>query len=349
MQTTNTNYTVAEYCDQLERKQIVINRDYQRSERVWPTAARSFLIDTILNGYPVPKISLSQKTILNERKTIKEVVDGQQRSMAIFDFFNDRYALNKGVFSGLRYSTLEPEQQADFMQYNLSADIFSGANDADIREVFRRINSYTIPLNNQEYRHAVYQGPFKWFISNLCKTYGQFLRNIGTFNERQLSRMLDAELFTEFCEVNIVGIKSASQKSLDEIYKKRDERFIEEEEFSKRIDEFMGFLADIPEIHNTPMTKRYMIYSLYAAFCGIKYGIPGHQVDETLSQGAKIAGRHEVAAGLLLLSSELSEGIPFRFPEFYFACSKGTNRIGQRLSQADWLSKAISGNLSNFI
>jgi len=36
------------------------------------------------------------------------------------------------------------------------------ATPAEVREVFRRINSYTVPLNSEEQRHATYQGPFKF-------------------------------------------------------------------------------------------------------------------------------------------------------------------------------------------
>ena len=42
MHITSTNYTVADYCQAMERKEIIVNRDYQRSDKVWPPVARSF-------------------------------------------------------------------------------------------------------------------------------------------------------------------------------------------------------------------------------------------------------------------------------------------------------------------
>lgn len=45
MQVTASSFTVAEYCEQMRERSIVVNHDYQRSERVWPPAARSYLID----------------------------------------------------------------------------------------------------------------------------------------------------------------------------------------------------------------------------------------------------------------------------------------------------------------
>src|SRR5438067_2453856 len=89
-----TTFTVAEYCQQMLAGAIIVNRDYQRSDKVWPPAARSFLIDTILLGYPLPKFSLHQNTDLKTRQTVKAIVDGQQRSMAIQDFFSDKLRLS---------------------------------------------------------------------------------------------------------------------------------------------------------------------------------------------------------------------------------------------------------------
>jgi hypothetical protein len=50
MQVTPTTFTAAEYCSQMERREIVVDRDYRWSSTAWPPAARSYLIDTILLG-----------------------------------------------------------------------------------------------------------------------------------------------------------------------------------------------------------------------------------------------------------------------------------------------------------
>ena len=62
-------YTVADYCQAMSRhREIIVNRDYQRSDKVWPPAAKSFLIETILLNYPIPKLFLFQKTDLRSRR-----------------------------------------------------------------------------------------------------------------------------------------------------------------------------------------------------------------------------------------------------------------------------------------
>ena len=60
MRVTSSTFTVAEYCEQMREKTITVNHDYQRSDKVWPTAARSYLIETLLLGFPMPKLATVQ-------------------------------------------------------------------------------------------------------------------------------------------------------------------------------------------------------------------------------------------------------------------------------------------------
>ena len=92
-----SQFTVPDLCNGIDRGEITVNRDYQRSPRVWPKAARSFLIETILLGYPIPKLSMSQVVDLRTRTARKEIVDGQQRTRAICDYFQNRYRLSRNA------------------------------------------------------------------------------------------------------------------------------------------------------------------------------------------------------------------------------------------------------------
>ena len=42
-----TNMTVADYCAAMKRGESVVNREYQRSDKVWPAIASGYLIETI--------------------------------------------------------------------------------------------------------------------------------------------------------------------------------------------------------------------------------------------------------------------------------------------------------------
>ncbi len=344
MQVTPTSFTVAEYCGQMKEAKIVVNRDYQRSNKVWPPAARSYLIDTILLGYPMPKFSLYQKTDLRTRETLKEIVDGQQRSQAIYDFFCGSLRISgRSRFSGKRYSQLDEVDQQNFLDYQLVTDVFVGATEEDIREIFRRINSYNVPLNPQEKRHAVYQGTLKWFIVEMSRRYAESLKRIGVFGESQLSRMADSALFAEILLAILSGVTSASEKQLDDLYKLHEGVFPEETAVEQRFDNAISRILAWQPLHRGPLMKPYMFYSLVLA------------TTHTLDPVAKLDSVYarEGGTGLddevgLLNLSVLAEAIdnPSAYPqfkEFVDAGSKGTNRLSQRQIRFKWLCRAVQG------
>jgi hypothetical protein len=343
MQVINSSFTIAEYCGQLSEKSIVVNRQYQRSEKVWPTPARSYLIDTILSGFPIPKLALYQKTDLRTRRTIKEIVDGQQRSMAILDFFNDKFKLaGKSGWAGKRYSDLEDDEKERFLQYYVSCDVFVGASEPEIRQVFQRMNSYQVPLNKQEQRHATYQGIFKWFSVSLSEKYSQLLKDIGVFGDRQLIRMYDAALFTDVIYTLENGIESASEPKFDAFYKEHDERF-EETRYSKLIDQMFADIISFQELHNGPLMKAYHFYTLLLALAHVYYGPrePLQRVIKLDAKGSK--DRDKAVYRLSQLAAALEE--PDETPDysnFILASSKGTNRINQREERFRWMCVALA-------
>ena len=188
MRTMATNYTVQDLMAAIERRELRVNREYQRSDSVWPDAAQSYLIETILLEFPIPKLALHQVTDPLTGQSHKELVDGQQRSAAIRAFLEDRFQLSAAVenaaLRGLRFSTLSADQRATFLNYQLNIDLFLGAEPAEIRQVFRRMNSYTIPLNPEEQRHAAFQGEFKWFLHRFALSLNDSWESMGTFTQK---------------------------------------------------------------------------------------------------------------------------------------------------------------------
>ena len=63
---------------------------YQRKSRIWSPKDKQFLIDSIINGFDVPKIYLADftfmNTVLNRANKKYAIIDGKQRFETIFDF-----------------------------------------------------------------------------------------------------------------------------------------------------------------------------------------------------------------------------------------------------------------------
>jgi Protein of unknown function DUF262 len=331
----------------MDRNEIIVNHDYQRSPKIWPPAARSFLIETILLGYPMPKLSLFQNTDVKSRRTIKEIVDGQQRSISIYDFYHDRFPISRKAelsdAAGRPYSQLDDDLKGRFLAYALSVDLFIGATKEDIREVFRRMNSYTMPLNAEEKRHAKYQGDFKWFIYRLSKKLDESFRHIGTFTEKQLNRMQDAKLLADLVYALIFGIATTKPRQLDQLYERFDRRFDESEAFEARILEAMERVIGWKPIHHTALMKPYNLYALLLAIVHTLHlvDVLSHSFEATQS-----AVDHPfVLPNLTTLAEALEEEEPDpRFSQFVESGS-GTNVAEKRKVRFVWMCKALEPEL----
>lgn len=88
-------YRVADFLEWDEKKQLILNPHFQRG-LVWPPAARSYLIDSVLQRLPIPKVFMRTQVDVHTKRSIREVVDGQQRLRAIIDFGNNKLILAQG-------------------------------------------------------------------------------------------------------------------------------------------------------------------------------------------------------------------------------------------------------------
>jgi uncharacterized protein with ParB-like and HNH nuclease domain len=78
MQIEPTPYNIGDLYQWYKDGTLILQPKFQRRE-VWSKNARSYLIDTIVRGYPIPKLYVRQQIDLDTGKSIREVVDGQQR------------------------------------------------------------------------------------------------------------------------------------------------------------------------------------------------------------------------------------------------------------------------------
>jgi len=70
-------YSVRDFDEWNSKGDLRLAPEFQRN-KIWNDKARSYLIDTILRGKPIPKIYMRQLLDVKSRKTTREVVDGQQ-------------------------------------------------------------------------------------------------------------------------------------------------------------------------------------------------------------------------------------------------------------------------------
>lgn len=172
--------TVSWWFDQLEN--IDLDPPYQRRGHLWSERDRAFLIDSILNGYDVPKVYMADfsfgRTSLNTSGKQYAVIDGKQRLGAIFDFLGNKLRLSPDFewsinpelrLGGLSYNDLlqnHPKVASRFANFNLSVMRVITDDDAKINELFVRLNR-SKPLTGAEVRNAM-GGIVPKLIRDLC-------------------------------------------------------------------------------------------------------------------------------------------------------------------------------------
>jgi len=309
---------------------LVLSPKFQR-RRIWPPKARAFLIDTILHGLPIPKLYMRQQLDMRSNKTIREIVDGQQRLAAVLDFQAGNLRLPKDDGGqGRVFSTLPKEAQKAFLTYDFSVDLLIDAADADVLDIFARINSYAVPLNAQEKRNAKFFGSFKKTVYALGFLHLEFWKKHGILSDTAVARMKEAELTSEIL-VAIAAGHQDKKKSLDSFYDRWDDRFPYKRKSTARFEDIIDLLeAHLGDyLDHSNFRRPALFYSLFLALYEIRYGALGD------FSGAKEPFRdregQRLARALGKLDDVLKADIPpKKYAAFVAACQRQTDNINPR-------------------
>jgi hypothetical protein len=269
--------SVGDYCKALNDDLIVVNDEYQRNSGIWASYARSYFIESILLEYPIPKIFLYSKVDLRTRQTVKEIVDGQQRSHALQNFYNRKFKLSNKIESeelrGKNYNQLSEEFQSAFLSYSLPIDEFRGVQPPEIQESFRRMNASNVPLNDEEQRNAKYQGPFKWFIQRVAQKYSEPLHAIGLFSRRDLVRMTDTRVYSEIIHTIESGFVTTKASEIDALYRKYNTLFNEEDTYYEFLEVGIEAVMRDSALHEKELLRGYMFQTLVLVFIDRHLGL----------------------------------------------------------------------------
>ena len=259
------SHPISDVRDWNNNKRLELRPDFQRNE-VWSKAAQIMLIDTIIRGIPIPKIYI--KSIMNEGNTYRVVIDGQQRLTAILKFVQNELALGKpyeGEYIGKKFNELPDDVQNEILRYKIDINEIFNPTDEEIRDLYSRVNKYTVQLNKQELRRADFPGDFIALAEELSEN--KFFERAKIFSLKQRRRMLDVEYVEELMTILLKGIKDKKDylDSVCEEYMHMDNR-------DEIVAEFTGVLEDVEEIfdpslfpiHETRFKQKSDFYSLFA-------------------------------------------------------------------------------------
>lgn len=323
--------SVNDVYDWYQRDELTLNPDFQRRP-VWSAQARSYFVDTMLAGFPVPAIQIRQLIDPAEQKTRREVVDGQQRLRALFDFLEGELRIlpsQSASYGGMYYEDLPEESQSALLDYELPVAMLSGASDEDVLSVFARLNSYTIVLNAQEKLNAKYFGRFKHTVYALGAEHTNFWLRNAILTKRAIARMAEADLATELLIVMLKGLTD-KRAAIEPTYKEYDEEFPGQrkvvKEFRETIDRIDNIFGDV--LPETEFRRRPLFVSLYTAIYDRLFGLPGSETEQGPIRSSQ---RSELQARLHFLSDQVATDEPKRrYAAFHTASLRQTDNLAPR-------------------
>ncbi len=239
-------------------KRIDTNPDFQRPA-VWSRSQKQLLIDTILRGYDIPKLYW-RKTGSNPDRY--DVVDGQQRLRAIFEFHAGEFALPKDAepiddssVARLKYADLPDDLRLQFDTYSLDVIVLSDTGEEEVREMFLRLQNGTT-LKAQERRNAM-PGKMRDFVRELAAH--PFFEKCGFANSRFNFDLVAAQMTVIELNGGPCNIKNAN---LNAMYTEHAEFDVTSSK-AKKVRRVLDYLLEcFPE--KTPELERFSVISLYS-------------------------------------------------------------------------------------
>lgn len=243
---------------------LEISPEFQRRS-VWMDRERSELMETIISGLPFPEIYIHVVTDTDTGKQSHIVVDGQQRTTSILMFIDNEIQLpNHPPLYGRYFRDLDVTEKESFWDYKVVVRSLRKTNLAEIRDLFTRLNTNNITLNDQELRNARYIGRFKQFCERLADN--PLFEEMGLFTARDMRRMLDVEFVSELVLRQVSGITN-KKDLLEEHYATFEEEFPSESEYETEFTTALTLIWSIYDEANKGSYKtRGNFYSIFGCF-----------------------------------------------------------------------------------
>lgn len=179
-----------------DREHVKLNPDYQRMGDIWTLEKRQLLIDSILNGFDIPKIYFHKfvsPDIQNGIPIRYAIVDGRQRLEAIWKYIDGDFPLSEDFTyledeevkaGGLTYRELGkkfPSLKIKFDAYDLDVVTIETDDTEIIEDMFSRLNE-AVPLSAAEKRNA-FGGPIPTAIRAIAR-HAFFKKHLPFTNKR---------------------------------------------------------------------------------------------------------------------------------------------------------------------
>jgi hypothetical protein len=245
------------------------NPEYQRGLQ-WKRRQQQLLIDSIFRGYPLPRFYFELRRTTDPLGTdisTLDVIDGQQRIIAMTQFRNDEWPLLESdklplppavkqlpcPWGGLTFSGLPADLREQFLALELPIVLIEDAATPDeVRDLFIRLQAGT-PLTTQQVRDAWpgRVGPYIERLAGKLNRQGKFQRLFSAIDRRGGARgdeLIDPSLDARQACAQLLCLfmtaeagqpyPSLGTRSLDDLYHQNTELDVVEER-TQRFEELL--------------------------------------------------------------------------------------------------------------
>jgi hypothetical protein len=279
-------YSINDFVEWDAAGQLKLNPKFQRRS-VWSEKAKSYLIDTILRGKPIAKVFIRQQINVTTKTSLREVVDGQQRLRTILSYVKDGFQVSRShnpQYGGMLFSGLPEEVQSQILSFEISVDQLINLPDSEVLDIFNRLNSYAVILNEQEKLNAAHFGPFKLLSDRIGQKYNEYWTGQRILTSSQLVRMGEINLVADLIIAMIEGIKS--KKQIKKYYNQYESMFDHDvSELEEKFDQVIQAIVELyPEgLSETEFRRPALFYTLFTTVAHRLFGIP--DIDNLMGSG----------------------------------------------------------------
>jgi hypothetical protein len=306
----STEETIGWFRDRFVEGSLMIKPPYQRNP-VWLLRQKCHLVESVLKGLPIPELFVQRSTD-EEGNTTYSVVDGQQRIRALLQFVGadttedqlefDKFVLDKlevtSHWYGKAFEDLAAAEKRSFYGYALAVRYLDTDDEVELRDMFRRLNRYTVPLKPQELRNATYEGPFAHLATRLAEDHTDYLAENRIVTAAAIRRMGDVELIAELLIGLMHGPQGGSAASIDSYYQAYED-FDDEFPGQRRVSRLFGLTLEsiervLPDLREWRWSNKTDFYSLFLAYGSL-----------LAAKTAVAANEQAVRSALLKLADEI--------------------------------------------
>jgi hypothetical protein len=242
----------------IKNEEIDLTPAFQRSSEIWNDTVRSRLIESLILRIPIPSFYLD--ATCPDRWI---VVDGLQRLSTIKRFVVDESLQLQGLefltdYDGKKFSDLPRNFKRNIEESDITMYLIKETTTDVVKfTLFKRINTGGQPLNSQEIRHALNQGPVTDFLRKMAESK-EFLE--ATAGGVAAKRMDDRECVTRFLAFRLFSPDGYNRDDFDDFLNKTMVKVnaLNESEREALGDAFLGAMRTSTGIFgNDAFRKRY--------------------------------------------------------------------------------------------